>query len=225
MPAPSEADDAVREHSFQLEVPEGAWCSLASVPGERLALQVVAMSRLADGRVVEDVEILGPGWRLAVARIGAHPRVSSVKVLRKEEDRSMLRVVHAGCAVIDAVASTAVLPRFPLRLQSGEEQCLLYATAAEAETFVRAVAASGARVRVHGVRLPVRRAGLTARQREVLEAARRAGYYDAPRRVSLTELAEVLGIAKSTLSELLVHIESRIIRGVDENPMVGREGA
>ncbi|MCH1537621.1 MAG: hypothetical protein DWC01_01320 [Candidatus Poseidoniales archaeon] len=51
---------------------------------------------------------------------------------------------------------------------------------------------------------------LTPRQREVFEAASREGYWDVPRRINLTELAGLLGIAKSTLSNQLQRIESAV---------------
>jgi len=51
---------------------------------------------------------------------------------------------------------------------------------------------------------------LTPRQREVFEAASREGYWDVPRRINLTELAGLLSIAKSTLSNQLQRIESAV---------------
>lgn len=52
---------------------------------------------------------------------------------------------------------------------------------------------------------------LTDRQLELLRAAVEAGYYDHPRRCSMTELADSVGIAKSTCCEILQRVESRLI--------------
>jgi predicted DNA binding protein len=51
---------------------------------------------------------------------------------------------------------------------------------------------------------------LTPRQREVFEIASREGYWDVPRRINLTELAGLLEVAKSTLSDQLQRIESAV---------------
>ena len=60
---------------------------------------------------------------------------------------------------------------------------------------------------------------LSERQREVLLAAVEGGYYDTPRGCSLTELAEKLGVAKSTCSETLHRVEEVIVkRFVRESP-------
>jgi predicted DNA binding protein len=53
---------------------------------------------------------------------------------------------------------------------------------------------------------------LTERQRELLAAALRSGYYDTPRTCTLTELAEEVGAAKSTVSESLHRAEEKIIK-------------
>lgn len=52
---------------------------------------------------------------------------------------------------------------------------------------------------------------LTMRQRQVFDEALRLGYYDAPRRLTLTQLAGELSMSKSTLCEMLHLIEFQII--------------
>lgn len=53
---------------------------------------------------------------------------------------------------------------------------------------------------------------LTASQEEILEHAIQMGYYDTPRECSLTDLAEEVGRAKSTISETLHRAEGKIIK-------------
>ena len=54
------------------------------------------------------------------------------------------------------------------------------------------------------------------RQREVFEVASREGYWDVPRRINLTELAGLLNVAKSTLSNQLQRIESAVFHAFTE---------
>ena len=60
-------------------------------------------------------------------------------------------------------------------------------------------------------------APLSKRQRELLCAAVDRGYYDSPRRCTLTDLAEEFDIAKSTCSEILHRAEGQIIKQFREN--------
>lgn len=53
---------------------------------------------------------------------------------------------------------------------------------------------------------------LTDRQIDLLSRAVQTGYYDTPRKSTLTELAEDLGLAKSTCSETLHRAEEKVIK-------------
>ena len=52
---------------------------------------------------------------------------------------------------------------------------------------------------------------LKARQMEVVSTAVTQGYFEFPRRISLTGLSELVGVKPSTLSEILRSAERRIL--------------
>lgn len=54
--------------------------------------------------------------------------------------------------------------------------------------------------------------GLTDRQREAVEVAVELGYYDVPRTGSITDVADRLGCAESTASELVRKAQAAIVR-------------
>lgn len=58
---------------------------------------------------------------------------------------------------------------------------------------------------------------LTERQSKLVEAAVEEGYYDTPRNCTLTDLADSVGIAKSTASETLHRAEEKIIKKFAED--------
>jgi hypothetical protein len=55
---------------------------------------------------------------------------------------------------------------------------------------------------------------LTSRQEEVLEAAVELGYYSEPRRASLEDVGEAVGIAPGTAGEHLRKVEQRVFREI-----------
>lgn len=59
---------------------------------------------------------------------------------------------------------------------------------------------------------------LTDRQREVFEAAVEVGYYEIPRGMNQSELAEKLGCAPSTVDEHLRKAESKMLSGLLDSP-------
>lgn len=60
---------------------------------------------------------------------------------------------------------------------------------------------------------------LTGKQREILKAAYRSGYFDHPRKIDAGKLADKIGIHKTTLLEHMHKAEKRLIgRILDEEP-------
>jgi hypothetical protein len=53
--------------------------------------------------------------------------------------------------------------------------------------------------------------GLTSRQKEIMATAVARGYFEFPRKISLTSLSQIVGVKPSTLSEILRSAERRIM--------------
>ncbi len=69
----------------------------------------------------------------------------------------------------------------------------------------------GIETRIEDVAPLERRATLTGRQKEIMATAVAQGYYEFPRKISLTGLSELVGVKPSTLSEILRSAERRIM--------------
>jgi predicted DNA binding protein len=69
----------------------------------------------------------------------------------------------------------------------------------------------GIETRIEDVAPLERKATLTGRQKEIMATAVAQGYFEFPRRVSLTGLSELVGVKPSTLSEILRSAERRIM--------------
>jgi len=68
-------------------------------------------------------------------------------------------------------------------------------------------------------------ATLTARQEEILGTALTQGYFEFPRRISLTDLSELIGVRPSTLSEILRGAERRILESTVRVRTSQRQGS
>jgi predicted DNA binding protein len=66
---------------------------------------------------------------------------------------------------------------------------------------------------------------LTVRQEEVLGAALAQGYFEFPRKISLTGLSELVGVRPSTLSEILRGAERRILESTVRIRNYERQGS
>lgn len=69
----------------------------------------------------------------------------------------------------------------------------------------------GVETRIEDVSPLDQKATLTGRQKEIIVTAVAQGYFEFPRKVSLTNLSQLVGIKPSTLSEILRSAERRIM--------------
>lgn len=101
----------------------------------------------------------------------------------------------------------------PLRIRDGVATLTVTTTDEPLSALGDAVRERGYGFEVEAVYDTVESGGpLTERQAEVLEAAVEHGYYESPRGIELTELAELLGVRKSTMSVTLRRAEGRLAR-------------
>jgi len=209
--------DAMRCVTVHVKQPVGSWCRVASAHRD-IATSVLSCLPSGKGWMIETVHLQGAGWRDLVAEI--RPLTRRLDVLDDQLAEGTIRVVVPACGLPPGATASGLHPTFPFDLDDGKDTWQLVGGAAETQAFVLGLRAHGMSAEVMAVQPDPPRGPLTARQRVILTAARAAGYYDYPRRITLSRLAGRLGLAKSTLSEALVRIESVIIgakqtRGVD----------
>ena len=141
------------------------------------------------------------GVREAVAGEGADDTASLLLVL----DRPAICKASSDAAIVclecpfDSEAQPATW-RFIARKSSDLRQ------------IMTKLAREGIQARIEDVAPLERKATLTGRQKEILAAAVNHGYFEFPRRISLTELSVMVGVKPSTLSEILRSAERRIMQ-------------
>lgn len=114
---------------------------------------------------------------------------------------------------IRAIFNAGELPRFPVRIKNGYVIAEMTTSHDRISQFKSGLEATGIPFDVLSVRqtespLEI----LTDRQREFVTAAVEYGYYDTPRRCTLTELADELNVSTATASNVLHRTEEKIIK-------------
>jgi DNA-binding CsgD family transcriptional regulator len=112
--------------------------------------------------------------------------------------------------------AAGVVPVEISRAGPGEARAVVLASEAALPRFRKVLDGLGAPYRVRAVRAapaatwqPL--AGLTPRQRDLLQLAYRLGYYESPARASLDRIAGLVGISKAALSKHLRSAERKIL--------------
>lgn len=169
---------------------------------------------LDDGTCAEEVEIRGDVPEDLVRRLRELDSTDRVEVLDDGTNRLHLRIVGRGCGLADTIRRTGVAPSFPFPVGPERDRWDVTGSPTRTRAFLEAIEETP--LEVETVYAGPNRTGradlLTDRQREILEAAVEAGFYAYPRQTTLTELADELGIVKSTLSQSLMVIEKKVFQ-------------
>ncbi|MGI0132978.1 MAG: helix-turn-helix domain-containing protein [Thermoplasmata archaeon] len=142
------------------------------------------------------------------------PQVDKVEELEGGPTEVHLRVIHRTSEFIPIFRDLQLMRRFPFTIQGGEATWIVVAP----KLLIRRLLAR-IQERALGASLEsIRRASsvgpsgtLTPRRAELLRKAMAAGYFDVPRKVTLTDLAKRLGLAPSSLSEALAIGEKKLL--------------
>lgn len=205
---------------LRVEDPSCAWCHEATLGDDPVHVKVLSHFPAGSGRVWEEVEITGPTWKQHLEKIQQMASVHHLSLLESTNVRGRVRLEVDACPLQHAVIASGVLPRFPFEVRGGFDQWLIISEREEAAKFVSDLRGRGARVEVVSSREYHPHGSLTERQRELMEAAIAQGYYEVPRRVTLTKLAERLHVSKSTLSETLARGERRVLEELRGEPAI-----
>lgn len=200
--------------TLRVDAPSGAWYGIANVRHPGVRIEVESFYLTADGLSLDTVSLAGADWAALVDELPTLPGVEDVELLEQGESRGTIRVAARAWNLATAIEASGVSPEVPFPVESGHATWRLLGDKDAARAFHGALQHAGLAVTLLTSKEHEPRTLLTARQQEVRDAAIRHGYYDYPRRITLSALAARLGVAKSTLSQSLMMIESEIMKAV-----------
>lgn len=160
------------------------------------------------------VEIEDLDREAVVEHLENDPEVLTYDVLHTDERKTVIQFLQdseppAGRAGRDSGNP----PPYPLVLQSGWIHVESTTTHDRLSEFKAQLDAAGVEYELLSVSQSHDPAELlTGRQREFVTEALDRGYYDSPRRCSLTDLASVMGVNKATASGILHRAEGAMIK-------------
>ena len=158
------------------------------------------------------VRVGGTDRDRVVAALRGHDRVARATAVERRGDVRTLRVVGRAPAYLPAARAVGLPIASAVEVVDGRATVTVVGDRDRIEAFGRRLAGDGLTVGVAATGSDEPERTLTEAQRELVLEAVRTGYYDTPRRRTLTELAEANDIAKSTCSETLHRAEGRVMR-------------
>jgi len=195
-----------------LDISETAPLGRLSRAFPEVRFRVLAATTGGSGSVLR-VDVIGPAAAEVREELAADGAVSGLDVIERVDRRRRLQIETGTPAYLAAFERAGVPLATPFEIADGRLRF-------EAALARRQLSELGERLDAAGIGYTVDRIRhregtdrlLTDRQRWLLHEAIERGYYDTPRRITLVELADELGIAKSTCSETLHRCEGRVLK-------------
>ncbi|MDG5777243.1 helix-turn-helix domain-containing protein [Haloarculaceae archaeon H-GB1-1] len=194
-----------------LTVPDGVW--IGDLSRSHPAVEFRVLAALADDDAgVGLVELSGPDLDAALDAFADFESVTDVEVLQRDDGTALVQFETSEYVLLLPAQGSRVPLEMPFTIREGEATWEVTAPRDRLSTLGEQLDYFGISYTVEFVRQHVAEEPLlTDRQLDLLVTAVDLGYYDTPRRCSLTDVAEAVGIAKSTCSETMHRAESKVI--------------
>ncbi|WP_435115298.1 helix-turn-helix domain-containing protein [Halolamina sp. C58] len=217
------------EAKLTLTIPERTWPGEITRAHGDATIRILAAMTESDGGVgLAEVTARDP--ESVVADVSAHDSVDDVEVLQRGSRECLIQFRTRLPLLLLAARDSGLPLEMPFEISDGEATWTLTASQDAISDLGDQLTALGVSYTVNYLQQEVggSEALLTDRQRAIVREAIDRGYYDTPRECSLTELADAVGLAKSTVSETLHRAEERVMKefaaGLEAEPQPVIEG-
>jgi predicted DNA binding protein len=207
---------------FRIELPEGTWVREVSRSFPQATFRLLTGRRSGD-EAISLGEVVTDEPATVASEMREHRSITDYEQLAADDERVLARYTTTDTDLYQFAEMASVPVEFPVVVQNGWYEFDLTGTRAELDRLEATIEASGLAYELQSLVTADRTESLlTYRQRELLETAIREGYFEVPRECTLAELAETVGVDKSTASTVLRRGEATLVKAVLADP--GRSG-
>lgn len=197
---------------FDIQLPAETWIAEVSRSFPATSFRLLTGIAVEDS-AVELGEVVGGDIDAVMDAITDHPDIVEYEQLYGDEERALAQYRTTEQSLYEFLRGSSLPPEFPVIVENGwfefevtttREQVRAFRSMLEGSDWPHEVLA------IVGSTDP--ESLLTARQRDLLDAAVRKGYFEVPRECTLADLAADAGVDKSTASGILRRGEARIVK-------------
>ncbi|MFB6132834.1 MAG: helix-turn-helix domain-containing protein [Halanaeroarchaeum sp.] len=197
--------------TLTITVPESVWIGAISSSHPETRFRILS-ALPGDETGVGLVEVTGPDLTAVLDAVEGSADVRELKVLKRHEDTALVQFETTDPMLLFPIMSSGIPLEMPFDLIEGKAVWEVTTSQDRLSELGDQLDAFGIQFTVEAIRYQLQTDQLlTERQRSLVERAYELGYYDTPRECTLTELAEDVGLAKSTCSETLHRAEGKIV--------------
>ncbi|MHA1265990.1 MAG: helix-turn-helix domain-containing protein [Candidatus Helarchaeota archaeon] len=197
---------------FEITLPQELWVAVLSKKYPDITIEIMAMLPTADMVGNALFKLKGQNLEKIVNEIRAHPSLIELYLISDNNTSKILNIKTKDPWLLISLLKSEVILKLPVIIQNGIATWEVLAPHEKIRKFNNLLSQNNIEFQLKSLKKYKQEPQLTARQTEVLDMAVTLGYYEIPRKITLTELANRLNIAKSTLSGILRRIDKRLLQ-------------
>jgi predicted DNA binding protein len=198
--------------TLTLTVPEVIWIGDLSRRYPEMRIEVLAAVQ-NDDRGVALAELSAPDESRVLSELEGYDGVAGVELLSDGDEETLVQLETTVPLLLEPIQRSGVPLEMPFTIRNGNVVWEVTTSRERLSKLGEHLEELGIPFTVDSIYQEVESEQvLTDHQWELLRTAAEHGYYDTPRDCTQEELAEALGIAKSTCSETLHRAEERVIK-------------
>lgn len=176
-------------------------------------VKILSCMPLAKGGARDLVELSAPADRIedAIRELKDDPHFEKVDVARPGKERALATVTARMCGLCNTIASSNCFHLSTFNEDGNILWKIIASDIGPLNKLIERLRKQGYAVEVKKIKEIKRREDLTRRQEEIIRIALEKGYFDNPKRISIRELGELIGVSISTLSEILRSGQKKIL--------------
>lgn len=205
-------DGVMLEAVLAVSLPD-CWITTIA-PRHGIEIRVIDRKSQGDDRMKDlfEAQVAPEAVPLLVEDIRAHPSVRSVEVVGTERGRLVGITSSKNCGACSALArSECFVAGAVCRRGTTFEWNLVVRSREAVRRLVARLERGGYEVKLLRLTSVKDAVPLTERQEEILAGALELGYFDYPKRIRLSELAQRFHVSKSTVSEVLRKAQTKVV--------------
>jgi|AntDeeMinimDraft_6_1070357.scaffolds.fasta_scaffold00277_15 hypothetical protein len=196
-----------------IDLPEHIWIGDLSATHPELVFQVVT-SIVGKDTGIGLIRLTATDPLPIITDIQARDDIDSLELLWKHDDEALLQIQTSNPLPLLPIWRAGVPLKMPFDIQNGQATWNVTTSTDRLSSLRTHLDDLGIGFTIEHIRdIDASQADrlLTDRQQEVLATAAEEGYYQAPRESTLGDVADTLGIANATCSDVLHRAEGHII--------------
>lgn len=199
---------------LRIDLPQETWIHEVSHTFSETVFRVIAVLSGVDTGIAL-LELTTPNPLPILTDIDEQRDVSDMELLWKQDDTTVIQVETTNPLLLSPIIQAGVPLQTPFEIINGVSTWELTTSSDRLSALGRQLEQSGIGYDIeyiHDEPSDSAETILTDRQRELVVTATEQGYYDTPRRATLTEVSNSLDISKATGSDILHRAEGKVMK-------------